>query len=380
MEVTEDDVALVMGGGGARSAYQVGVLRAVAARCPEVAFPILTGVSAGAINTAHLANTPGTMTERVDDLARLWSELEFEKVFETHGAPLAWHLVKAGWRLTFGRGRKSPKRRGMVDTRPLRETLRTGLRTTDGKLAGVRANLDSGRLKAVALTTTQYSTGQTVTFVDGREIREWERPQRHAVRAELTVDHIMASAALPLFFPSIEVDGVFYGDGGVRLVAPLAPALHLGAQRVFAISTRYQRGAEEAHVPKFDGAPTPAQVVGTLFNAIFLDLLDQDALNLERINTLVRRLPSAERGSLRDVGLFVMRPSRDLGKLANDFEPRLPPAFRYLTRRLGTRQSKSQDFLSTVMFHKDYVRILMEVGEQDGDARAEEIAAFLSGS
>ncbi|MFT5051858.1 MAG: NTE family protein [Chlamydiales bacterium] len=375
--VQPDDIALVLGGGGARSAYQVGVLRSLARHHPECALPILTGVSAGAINAAHLANATGTLTERVDDLTGLWRSLEFEGVFETKGSPLLWQVIQAGWRLTLGRGR-APRRLGMLDTRPLRETLMRGLGTVDGELPGISKNLAAGVLKAVALTATRYATGQTTTFFAGADIHEWERPQRTSQRCNLTVEHIMASAALPLVFPAVGIDGVYYGDGGVRLTAPLAPALHLGAQRVLAISTRYGRSAEDAGELMFEGPPSPAQVIGVLFNAIFLDLMDQDALQLERINRLLHSMPPAEREGLREVKLLVLRPSSDLAKLANEMEPRLPPMFRYLTRRLGTRQSKSQDFLSTVMFHNDYVHRLIEVGEADGDARADEIAAFLS--
>ena len=376
MQRDPDDIALVLGGGGARSAYQVGVLRSIARRHPHCTLPILTGVSAGGINIAHLANTCGSFEERVDELTELWRALEFEGVFATEGASLVSHLLQVGWRLAFGRGRP-PRRRGMLDTTPLRKTLLQGLKTADGSLGGIRRNLESGALKAVALSTTRYATGQTTTFFSGAQIAEWERPNRTSENTELTVDHVMASAALPLVFPSVNIDGVHYGDGGVRLTAPLAPALHLGAERVLAISTRHSRSRAEAEQLAFEGPPSPAQVAGVLFNAIFLDLLDQDALQLERINRLVAALPPGDRHGLREVGLLVIRPSRDLGKLANDYEPRLPPVFRYLTRRLGTRRSKSQDFLSTVMFHKDYVRRLIEVGEEDGDARADEIAAFL---
>jgi len=375
--IRPDDIALVLGGGGARAAYQVGVLRSLARSHPECALPILTGVSAGAINTAHLANSSGTLLERVEDLERLWRALDFEGVFETKGSPLVWQMIQAGWRLTFGRGR-APRRLGMLDTRPLRRTLMRGLASADGELPGISKNLAAGVLKAVALTTTQYATGQTTTFFSGADIREWERPQRTSQRCNLSVDHIMASAALPLVFPAVGIDGVYHGDGGVRLTAPLAPALHLGADRVLAISTRFGRTSEDARERMFQGPPSPAQVIGVLFNAIFLDLLDQDALQLERINRLVDSIPPAEREGLREVKLLVLRPSTDLAKLANEMEPRLPPMFRYLTRRLGTRQSKSQDFLSTVMFHKDYVRRLIEVGEADGEARSDEIAAFLS--
>jgi NTE family protein len=193
------------------------------------------------------------------------------------------------------------------------------------------------------------------------------------------VDHIMASAALPLFFPAVRIGDDWHGDGGIRLAAPLSPALHLGAGRIIAISTRYVGSRAEAEAPMTVGYPPPAQVLGVLMNAIFLDVIDQDVLRLERLNRLLRRLPEDQRDGLRIVDLLVLRPSRDLGRLARDYEPRLPRAFRVLTRALGTRQTLSPDALSLVMFQGDYLRRLIELGEEDAEARAEEIDRFIRG-
>jgi NTE family protein len=280
-------------------------------------------------------------------------------------------------RLAFGVSSTDGEHRGMVDTAPLRKTLNRALGTSTGRLPNIEKNVASGKLRAVALVTTRYATGQTVTFFSGRDIVGWERPQRRSVHTQLTVDHIMASAALPLFFPAVEVDGSWHGDGGIRLVAPLAPALHLGAGKILAISTLHRRSRKEADIPTFNGPPLPAQILGVLFNAIFLDQLDQDAHELDRVNRLLDDVPPDRRQGLRPVGLQVIRPSVDIGVLANEHEPRLPPAFRYLTRRLGTRRARTQDFLSTVMFQRDFVCRLMELGEKDGSDQAETIAAFL---
>jgi NTE family protein len=187
----------------------------------------------------------------------------------------------------------------------------------------------------------------------------------------------MASSALPFFFPAIEVDGHWYGDGGIRLTAPLSPAVHLGAAKIFAVSTRYARSREEADLPLVAGYPPPAQVAGMLFNAIFLDLLDGDAMHLQQVNQLLAQLPVERWGTLRPIELLVLRPSQDLGRLANDYEAALPRGFRFLTRGLGTREARSNDMLSLVMFQADYVRRLIEIGEADAAARGDEIASFL---
>ena len=189
----------------------------------------------------------------------------------------------------------------------------------------------------------------------------------------------MASAALPLFFPAIQLGHSWYGDGGIRLTAPLGPALHLGARRIMAISTRYERTVEEAAEPVVHGYPPPAQVMGVLMNSVFLDLLDADAARLETLNRLVEQLPEDRRGGVEPVKLLTLRPSVDLGKLANEYEPQLPKSFRYLTRALGTRETESPDFLSLVLFQPDYLEALIDIGEKDAVAQEDEIAAFLSG-
>jgi len=374
-----DDLALVLTGGGARAAYQAGLLAGIAERFPDLAIPILTGVSAGAINAAHLAAHPGGLKSAVDDLVRLWSGLTVDQVFRVGPGSLGRNVVRWGTRLLSGGSPGAPQVRGLVDTSPLRRFLEIVLDARDGRpIPGIRENLERGGLKAVAVVTTSYTTGQTVVWVQGREIRLWTRPQRRSAHAELTVDHVMASAALPLFFPAVQIGNAWYGDGGIRLAAPLSPALHLGASRILAISTRYDRSGAEADTPAIAGYPPPAQVLGVLLNAIFLDLIDQDALRLERLNRLLERLPEDQRDGMRIVELMVLRPSVDLGRLAREFEPRLPRAFRFLTRGLGTRETSSPDALAMVMFQPDYLQRVIEVGRADAEARADEIAAFLA--
>lgn len=367
-----------MGGGGARAAYQVGVLRALARRFPELDAPYITGISAGAINAAHLASHHGSFHQAVEELFGLWGRLDVDDVFSVDLASLGKSLLLWARQLASGGLGGAPRVRGLVDTSPLRSFLAEALHAVDGELTGVRANLERGRLKAVAVSTSSYTTGQSITWVQGQAIHEWERPQRRARATTLTVDHVMASAALPLIFPAVRLENAWYGDGGIRLTAPLSPALHLGATRLLAISTRYPRSDQEADADAVRGYPPPAQVIGVLLNAVFLDLLDADALRLERINRLLQALPVDQREGLRPVRLLTLRPSQDLGRMAGRFEPRLPKGFRFLTRGLGTRETASPDFLSLVLFQPDYLRALMEIGEADASARMGEIEAFLS--
>ena len=341
---------------------------------------ILTGVSAGGINAAYLAARQEPFADRVEDLAAVWSGLHIDDVFRVDVSDLASRLVRWGGRLVSGGRRILTPSRSLVDTEPLRRLLEQLLQTRNGRIDGIGRSLEDGWLRAMALTASSYTTGQSVTWVHARPdcgIELWERPQRKSVTCEFRVDHVMASAALPFFFPAVEVDGAWYGDGGIRLTAPLSPAVHLGARRIVAVSTRYARSREEADRPAVNGYPPPAQVAGVLYNAIFLDQLDADALQLQQVNALAARLPVDQRDGLRHIELLMLRPSEDLGRLANAYEPELPRAFRFLTRGLGTRETRSNDMLSLVMFQNDYVKRLIALGEEDATRRIDEIRTFL---
>jgi NTE family protein len=373
-------LALVLSGGGARGAYQVGVLRILAREFPEAVPDILTGVSAGGINAAFLASRQEPYQQKVDELAEMWSSLRIDDVFRVDPRNLAWRALRWGGRLVSGG--KSPLRpaKSMVDTKPLREVLERELHATDGPLTGINENLRAGWLRAFALTASSYTTGQSVTWVQTRDdcaMPAWERPLRKSSQCDLRIDHVMASAALPFFFPAIEVDGAWYGDGGIRLTQPLSPAIHLGARRIIAVTTRYAKSREEADRPSIVDYPPPAQVAGTLFNAIFLDQLDSDAVQLRQINALIEAQPEENRLGLRPIELLVLRPSKDLGRLANAYEADLPKAFRFFTRGLGTKETRSNDMLSLMMFQTDYVKRLIELGESDALAKRAEIEEFL---
>jgi NTE family protein len=373
------ELALVMGGGGARGAYQVGLLRHLARRFPHLRLPILTGVSAGAVNVAHLAQHTGTFSDAVASLERLWRSLTPDQVFRVEPSALLTNTARWGMRLVSGGTVVETQTRGLVDTAPLRAYLTRALAPRDGLLTGIDHNIARGSLRAVALSSTDYATGQSIVWMQGRDVKEWERPKRRSISTRLTVDHVMGSSALPFFFPAVKIEDSWHGDGGIRQTAPLSPALHFGAHKILAVSTRYDRTQAEANQPLIRGYPPPAQVLSVLYNAIFLDLIDQDVLRLERMNWLLRKLRPEERDGMRVVNILVLRPSRDLGKLSREYEPLLPGFFRFMTRGLGTRQTASPDILSLLMFQEDYIGRLIELGEADADERSDEIAAFLGG-
>ena len=371
-------LALVLSGGGARAAYQVGFLRCLARNFPDLNIPIITGVSAGAINAAFLANHTGTFAEAVEELSELWLKLSVDQVFCVDTWKLIRNVFRWGVRLVSGGFSNESSARSLLDSTPLRELLQRAFLPQGNVIGGIRKNLQHGKLKAFAITGTNYATGQALTWVMGKEIRMWERPWRRSEATDITIDHIMSSASLPLLFPAVRVGNAWYGDGGIRQSAPLSPAIYLGAKRILAISTRHLRSMEDASTPVCIGYPPPAQIAGTLMNSIFLDALDQDVRTLKRTNQLLEQIPEKQHDDRHVVYLFAMRPSEDLGELAGGFEPELPYMFRYLFRGLGTQETSSPDWLSMVMFDPNYLTHLVKLGENDADKQTGAIMELMN--
>jgi NTE family protein len=374
MVAVPDSFALVLTGGGARAAYQVGVLRCLARHLPEDSFDIISGVSAGAINATFLASRSAPLSEVIEELSEVWRTLGLKDVIRIDSGSLARNVFGWGTKLISG-GTPVPVRvQGLVDTTPLRHVLERLFPSNEkGEIAGIAENVDRCHPRAVAVTTLDYTTGQTVTWVDGCDVAMWKRPLRRSVLEPLTVDHIMASASLPVVFPAVRLGKHWHGDGGIRLSAPLSPAVHLGATRMLAISTHYAKSVSEADEPQIVGYPPPAQILGQLMDAIFLDVMDEDSVRLQRSNEFLMDLPPELRHGYRPVDFTVIRPSQDIGMLAAEYEPQLPRPFRFLTRSLGTRETSNADFMSLFMFVPEYLERLMTIGEADAEARIDDI-------
>lgn len=372
------DLAVMLTGGGARAAYQVGLLKGIARHFPRLKIQIVTGVSAGAINAMYLAAKQGTLAEKAEQLDRMWCELSCDSIFEFDWkALLPFRSVMASLSKRSSKWTAS-KPHAIVDTTPLRNLLCRVLGVPPGTaIQGIDENLRAGDLTAVALMTIDYSTGQTVRWVQGRNYDVHEGPNRRTAITKFTIEHVLASAALPFVFPAVQIGGQWHGDGGIRLAAPLSPAVHLGASRIIAMSTGYQRTSEEATRQVIHGYPPAAQVLSQLVNAIFLDAIDEDVTRMERMNEMIRKLPYAERDGLKPIELLVLRPSIDLGKLSADYEHLLPRKLKLLVRSLGTKETESPDFISLLLFEPSYTRRIIEVGEADVEARLPEIRAFL---
>ena len=371
--------ALVLSGGGARAAYQVGCLRALSQALPNYRPQILTGVSAGAINATHLAAFQGSWRDSVEALVGLWQHMRTDKVYRTGLGPMMGRM--AHWGLHFVSGGRLGRKdiRGMVQNAPLRSYLQEHLAAdpATGEICGVDQNLADGWLKALAVMTTNYASGRSEAWVDTLEETIWSGSQVSARPTSLTIDHVMASAALPFFFPAVRLRNHWHGDGGVRLAAPLSPALRLGAKRILAVSPRVKpQRPEEGLATSY---PSPGQVAGVMLNAVFLDLLDFDALQMQRINELLRRIPQQNWGNQRQVDVMVLRPQQYLGQIARQSQPEMPGAFRFFAGWFGGRDEPTADALSMVNFEPGYVGQLIAFGEQDTHERMDEIEAFLRG-
>ncbi|MET0283936.1 MAG: patatin-like phospholipase family protein [Polyangiales bacterium] len=374
---------MVMSGGGARAAYQVGALRALCELVPTPApFQVLAGTSAGAINSTGLAVHGDDFRAGVAHLIETWRTLSPEKVYRTDLASLGGIAARWMQQLSTGGLLGNAGVNALLDTRPLRKLLEQTLPTER-----IRSHIWSGHLRGVAVTATSYHTGTAMSFFEGASgIKPWVRSTRLGVHERITVAHVLASSAIPMFFPPVEIDGAWYGDGCVRLSDPLSPAVHLGAERLVAIGIRYARTPEETDAlnatVKRNRPPAISEISGVMLNAIFLDSLDADAERLERINAMLSLVPSDVRARmrhpLRRIPLLVLRPSRDLGSLAIEQYRSFPRALRHLLRGIGATGDSGWDLVSYLAFEPAYIDRLMDLGYEDTYARKDEVDAFFA--
>lgn len=374
---------LVLSGGGARGAYQVGVLRGISEMLPdagELPFPILAGASAGSITNAFLAAHAHEFGGAIERLVDFWSRIAPHDVFRTDANTLI--RVAAEWArdLSLGGVIGAGRGRSLLLTDPLRALLTERL-----DMDAVRRNVEEGRLHAIALTATNYRTNLAVTFFDGAEgISPWGRSTRIGMREHLTVDHVMASCAIPMFFPAVAIGGKYYADGCVRLTTPLSPAVHLGADRILAIGVRCPQAPDRSEAAPSGGNepyPTVAETAGMLLNALFLEALESDVERFERINHTMSLVPAAianaEPSPLRPLPLLVIRPSRDIGVLAAGAIERLPHIVQHLFRGLGATAQTGADLLSYLAFDSEYTSKLLELGYADAMSHKDELLGFL---
>ncbi len=367
---------MVLAGGGARAAYQAGVLRAISDWLPEdmpCPFEVLVGTSAGAINAAALAARSQRLRDGVAALEKVWSNFSVDQVFDVDNvsmvrAGLHWFLsvVSGGWLL--------PAPRSLFDTAPLRELLKREI-----PFERIPANVREGPLRALAVATTSYSTGRAVAFFDAPlEIAEWRRVRRDGVRRDIDADVLMATSAIPFIFPAARVDGEYYGDGAMRQLAPLSPAVHLGANRLLVVGTRAEAPASPAD-GSMTTAPSPGHLLGFVLDSVFTDGLSIDLERLHQINTLLVQHPEASQPGRRPIDTLVIQPSEDPTRLARRHLKAMPRSLRRLLRTIGALEARGGLLVSYLLFEAAYTEELMRLGRADALARREEITAFLRG-
>ena len=368
-------VGLVLTGGGSRSAYQVGVLLALAEMLPRARnpFQVIVGTSAGAVAASVLAAEAHHWRRAVAGLERVWANFQSSQVFHVD----ARHMLRAGahWVLALisgGMVLTPPK--SVLDNTPLRELLRVHV-----DCIGIRRSIERGHLHAFALCASSYSSGRTVAFFDGIDsIRDWSRVQRVGVRTQVTLDHLMASAAIPLLFPPIRIGDEYYGDGAMRQVHPLSPAIHLGADRLLIIGVRARRGAgvQVNRLPPI--VPTPGEIFGYMLDTLFTDQIYSDLEQLERFNELVHAAPQAARGG-RPIETLMLAPSVDPREIAARHAGEMPRGLRALLRVIGGRDASGDQLASYLTFEGGYTRALIELGYRDAMEARSALMAFMSG-
>ena len=371
-------IGLVMSGGGARAAYQVGVLRAIAEMLPANSpspFQIICGTSAGAINATVLAANAANFRHGVRLLMTVWKNFHVHHVyrsdlFGTFRNSAAWVMAL----LTGGIGRKTPV--SLLDNSPLARLLRTHL-----DFGAVQRSIDRGDLYAFSITCSGYTSGQSVTFYQGVPgLEPWRRARRIGVSMPIGVEHLLASSALPFVFPPVRINREYFGDGSMRQIAPVSPALHFGADRLFVIGVGRQLQQQQERF-RSEVFPSLAQIAGHCLNSIFLDSLEVDLERLQRINRTLGVIPSelrkASNMSLYQVDFRVLSPSVALEQIAIEYIHTLPLTIRCLLFTVGALKKSGANLVSYLLFEKEYCRALIKLGYNDTMKQRDELMQFL---
>ena len=370
---------LVLTGGGARAAYQVGVLKAISklvfnSQCGNP-FPIITGTSAGAINATVLASYANSPSVGIRSLEKVWQNFSVDKIFRSDFSGIV--LNAARWtKSIFIQDYHKTKQLSLLNNRPLKDLLARVIHYNN-----IQRAIDNNQLDALCITASGYTTGQSVSFFQGKsEIPSWKRHRRIGCQTQIERKHLLASSAIPLVFPAVKVNREFFGDGSVRFLSPLSPAIHLGADRILVVGVDPIK-EEKDRRPRTTHYPTTADIAGHVLDSVFVDSLDSDLERIERINSTLDLIPEDTRKkktNLRKIETLSISPTKDLSELSGKYFHTLPPMVKFFFRRIGIDDDEGSTVLSYLLFESLYTRELLELGFNDAMEQAEEIINFFN--
>jgi NTE family protein len=383
MKIHAEDIrtGLVLPGGGARGAFQVGVLKALAELLPPGCinpFPVISGTSAGAINSVVLASKARRYRVAAAELERVWGNFKSAQVFRTDSLTMLKSSLHWLASIVLG-GYLVGTPRSLLDNSPLRALLSRNIR-----FPRIEASIENGYLHAVAVTAAGYGSSRSTSFYQaGQGSRPWSRTRRIGLRQALNLDHLMASIAVPMIFPPVSIDGEFFGDGAMRQATPLSPAIHLGADRILVIGVRDETGHPSTDPHRQQKFPSFAQIAGYMLDTLFMDGLYSDLERMTRINQLIDAVPPDKRSGaltkMRAIDTMVIVPSKDLRAIAYKHRREMPLPVRGLLRGIGGRNQNENRLLSFLLFEQGYTRELIELGYNDAMSEKDQLLDFVTG-
>jgi len=374
--MTETKQGLLLTGGGARAAYQVGALKAIAEFYPRnhgTPFKVITGTSAGAINSCAIACYASCFRLGVKKLEYIWNNFHANHVFQCSFNEISRHLL-----LTFLSKFQSPhvvrQPVSLLNNKPLHQLLDRYL-----DMRRIDINIQRQYLDAISITASDYNNGDSISFFQGnQQLQEWQRARRCGLRTRLHSHHLLASSAIPLVFPCTQIGRDFYGDGSVHQLSPLSPAIHLGAEKLLVIGA--EQPPQKFKLGEIRQTPSGADIAGHLLDTIFTDTLNSDIERLSRINDTLSLTPASQQSSLnmKPIGLFRIANEHDINAIADKYFHDLPITIRTLLRTIGANQGSNSSITSYLMFEQNYTRELINLGYQDVLKQELELRAFLN--
>lgn len=364
------NVGLMLTGGGARAAYQIGVLKAIASHLPrnqKSPFNVISGTSAGAINAVTLATHASCYHLGVKKAEWVWKNFKTNQVYVSSWYGVYSHLFKNFLSRFSKRGQD--RATSLLNNEPLKQLLKQVV-----NFQRIDRNILTDHLSAISVSASCYSDGDSIAFFQSKDSNEWQRAKRKGIKTVLTTRHLLASAAIPLVFPSVKIGDSYYGDGAIHQLSPLSPSIHLGADKILIIGVA--QPSQDKYYGHSEFHPNSAAITGHLLDTVFTDSINSDLERLQRINKTLEH-SSTDKTGLKKIDTLLINPSRNFNQIAQSYYQNLPPAIRFLMRFFGVKQNSESALLSYILFEKPFTEKLIQIGYEDGQERIDEIMEFL---